>query len=411
MNLLVVAPTCDGEDVGEAWVAFQWVRRLAERYAVTLLTYHKRGRTPAALQLSGLRVVEWTEPMGLGRVERLNSMLKPGYIPFYLKARRWTRAAVARGEHFDLAHQLAPVAMRYPCPVRGMGIPYILGPVGGSLESPPGFALDGDTAPWYVGLRSLDRTRMRFDPALRRTYRDAACVLGIADYVRSSMQDITLRRFEIMSDTGIDQLPEPVDRTGRGGPLRLLFVGRLVRTKGARDAIRALALLRDLPLELDVIGDGFDRQACEELVAEFGLGDRVRLRGQMDRVRVDDFYRSADIFIFPSFREPGGTVVFEAMAFGLPVITTDRGGPGRAVDESSGIRISPHSPEQFACDIAAAIRLLAMEPEVRSRLGAGARLRAADTALWDRKIDRMARLYEEVLDQPEGSAHRPPSST
>ena len=50
-------------------------------------------------------------------------MLKPGYVPFYFRARRWIRQALARGERFDLAHQPVPVAMRYPSPVRRAGHP------------------------------------------------------------------------------------------------------------------------------------------------------------------------------------------------------------------------------------------------------------------------------------------------
>ena len=69
-RLLLIAPTVDGTDVGEAWVAFQWVKRLSERHDVTLLTYTKRGRPPASEQLPGCRVVEWNEPPFIGRAER-----------------------------------------------------------------------------------------------------------------------------------------------------------------------------------------------------------------------------------------------------------------------------------------------------------------------------------------------------
>src|SRR6185437_6104218 len=111
-RLLLIAPTCDGEDVGEAWVAYQWARGLAERHDVTLMTYNKRGSKPASKQLSGLRVIEWQEPAAFGRAERFNSMLKPGYVPFYFRAVRWIRQALASGDHFDVGHKVAPVAMR-----------------------------------------------------------------------------------------------------------------------------------------------------------------------------------------------------------------------------------------------------------------------------------------------------------
>jgi glycosyltransferase involved in cell wall biosynthesis len=399
LKLLLIAPTCDGQDVGEAWVAYQWVRGLARRHDVTLLTYHKRGKTPASHQLTGLRVVEWAEPAALGWAERLNSMLKPGYVPFYIKARRWIRHALAQGERFDLAHQPVPVAMRYPSPVAGLGIPYVMGPVGGSLDSPPGFDNEKDTAPWYTGLRNLDRLRMRIDPVLRGTYEGASCVIGIAPYVSDFLKGMSTRRFEVMSETGIGSLPEPLDRSTRSDRVRLLYVGRLVRTKGARDAIRAMDHLRDLPVLLDIVGDGFDRAACETLASELGVDDRVAFHGRKARDQVEEFYRAADVFVFPSYREPGGNVVFEAMGCGLPLVVSDRGGPGSAVDESCGIRLHPVTPEQYARDIAGAIRRLVEDRDLRLSLGEGARRRVARIALWDRKIDEIELLYEKVLKE------------
>jgi len=397
VKLLLIAPTCDGADVGEAWVGYQWVRLLSARHEVTLLTYHKQGSRPAAGQFPQARVIEWAEPAGLGRAERLNSMLKPGYVPFYFRARRWVRRALARGERFDLAHQPVPVAMRYPCPVRGLGIPYLIGPVGGSLTSPPAFAAEEGTAPWYVGLRRLDALRMRFDPALRRTYEQAGCVLGIAPYVQDFLDGLPVRRFEVMSETGITELAAPTGRSGHpDGPLRLLFVGRLVRTKGARDAIRALSLARDVPAVLDIVGEGPDRAACAALVTELGLSGQVTFHGWQSREQVAGFYRAADVFLFPSYREPGGNVAFEAMAYGLPLIVSDIGGPGNVVDESCGLRVHPVTPEQYARDLAGAITRLA-DPGLRSRLGDGARARATAIALWDSKIRHMETIYAEVL--------------
>jgi glycosyltransferase involved in cell wall biosynthesis len=397
-ELLLIAPTCDGEDVGEAWVAHQWVKRLAPRHDVTLLTYHKRGKTPTSHQLSGLRIVEWEEPSALGRNERLNSMLKPANFWFYGKARRWIQNARARGEHFDLAHQLVPVAMRYPCPAIGTGIPFVIGPVGGSLQTPPGLATDDDTAPWYVGLRALDRVRMRYDPLLRRTYDDAACVLGIAPYALDLLRLRHVRRFEVMSETAIEALPPLPSRSAHGKPVRLLYVGRVVRTKGLRDAIRALPLVRsDAPVVLDVVGDGFDLAACEQLVTELRLDDQVRFHGRLEREHVDAFYRNADIFVFPSYREPGGNVTFEAMSYALPLITSDLGGPGNVVDDTCGIRVHPETTEQFAAALARAIGRLADDPELRHKLGDGARRRVAEIGLWDSKVRHLEALYDDVL--------------
>jgi glycosyltransferase involved in cell wall biosynthesis len=395
-RLLLISSSCDGEDVGEAWVGYQWVSRLASRHDVTLLTMPRRDQTPPSRQIPDARIVEWPEAKLLGRHARLNSMLKPGYIAFYWGARRWIRDALARGERFDAAHQLLPVAMRYPCPAAGLGLPYLIGPVGGSLENPPAFA--DDTAPWYVRLRALDRLRLRRDPLLRRTYEQAESVIGIAPYVREILDGLALRRFDVMSETGLIELPIVEERPPSNGPVRLLYVGRLVRTKGLRDAIRAVAqLTSSTPVLLDVVGEGPDRSTCEALVAELGLGDAVHFHGWQSHERVQGFYRDADVFVFPSYREPGGNVVFESMGYGLPLVVSDLGGPGAAVDDSCGIRVHPENPEQFARDLAAAITRLVDDPELRTQLGAAARRRVADIAVWDRKVEQLEALYDDVL--------------
>lgn len=397
----MIAPTIDASDVGEAWVAYQWAAHLSARFEVTVLTYRKNGAPPIAPQLPRARVIEWREPPLVGRFERFNSLLKPGYFIFALAASRWIAAAERRREVFDVAHQVVPVAMRYPTPLRGSAIPYVMGPVGGSLSSPEGFR-DADSGPWYQRLRALDRWRLRHDPALRASYERAAVVLGIADYVGAFLDGLKIRRFEVLSETGLLSLPAPLqrhvpDRFTRHNPLRLLFVGRVIRTKGARDLVAALARLgADAPVELDVVGEGFDLTATQQLAKHLGISDRVRFHGWKDKDAVQEQYRRAHVFAFPSYREPGGNVVFEAMGNGLPLIVCDRGGPGAAVDNSCAFALPAHDPEQLAEDIANAVRRFLDDPSLVLSMGAAARRRLIEVGLWSSKIDRMEKLYHEV---------------
>ena len=390
-RVLLIAPTIDRFDVGEAWVAYQSASRLARRHELTVLTYTKRGRAPVSGQLAGARVIEWAEPALLGRAERLNSMLKPGYVPFFARARRWVKQALADGERFDVAHQPLPVAMRYPTPVLGLGIPYVIGPVGGSLAAPAGFTAE-DTAPWFVRLRALDHLRLRHEPWLRRTYEEAACVVGIGSYVEEFLAPLRLRRFVAMTETGIDSLPDAVERRPHA-TLRLLFVGRVIRTKGVRDAVRALSHLDDLDVHLDVVGDGFDRPACEQLSASLGQSARITFHGATAHEKVLPFYDNADVFLFPSYREPGGNVVFEAMAAGLPLVVNDRGGPANVVDDRCGLRVPALDPDQYAHDLAQAVRTLAGDPGRRRRMGDGARDRVREVGLWDAKLEQIDEVY------------------
>jgi len=396
MRVLLIAPACDGTDVGESWVAHQWATGLARHHEVTLLTYHKRGRKPAAQQLSGVRVIEWTEPPLLGRAERLNSMLAPGYVAFYFRARKWIRRALERGERFDIVHQPVPVAMRYPSPAIGLGLNVVIGPVGGGLESPRAFAGAQDTDPWYVKLRRLDGWRLAHDPLLRRTYEQANCVLGIAPYVADKLAGHDIARLEIMSETALTGIPAPRDRSGRSGPVRALFVGRMVRSKGPRDLVRAMARCADLRLRLDIVGDGPEREPCEKLAEELGIADRVAFHGRKPRAEVERFYEDADIFVFPSYREPGGNVALEAMGHSLPLIVCDRGGPGAATNEDCAIKLPVTTPQALAEDIAAALRRLTTDEALRLKMGRAAYQHVGRTGLWEQRIALANAIYSEV---------------
>ena len=169
MRVLALAPYCDGQDVGEGWCAFQWVKHLSQVADVTLLTLHRKGRIPVSEQLPGVTVVAWDEPSAMAGLKRFNSMLKPGYMAYYMRARSWLTNALAAGEHFDVAHQFTPIALRYPSPLTGFSIPYVIGPLGGSLSTPAGFVSECASAAWYTRLRSLDRWRLRHDRMLKNS--------------------------------------------------------------------------------------------------------------------------------------------------------------------------------------------------------------------------------------------------
>ena len=109
------------------------------------------------------------------------------------------------------------------------------------------------------------------------------------------------------------------------GRVVLLHVGRAVRTKGLRDVVRAMARLEDLPgVSLVSAGDGEDLEACRAEAVKLGVASRITFLGKISREEVEGHYAAADVFCFPSFREPMGGVFFEAMAHGLPVITAAR---------------------------------------------------------------------------------------
>lgn len=397
-RLLLVIAQCDGGDVGESWCGYKWAFELAHHYDVTMLTNLFPGDVPPSKQVPHARVVEWPAFPFLSRIPRLNRAIKPWYPNFYSKARRWMKNMERNGETFDLVHHMTPMAMRYPSPCAGLGLKYIIGPVAGTLATPAGFLKELDTQPVFMKLRDFDGFRLRHDPMLRKTYEDAAAVICSAPYVKDRLSSFTLKKTIIEPEVSVDEVCSlDMPRSDAVNELKMVFVGRIVRTKGVRDAVRAMSQLKDLPgVTLDVIGEGEDSDACKIETAQLGVQSQVRFLGRKSPAEVMNYYKQADVFCFPSFREPTGIVLFEAMGAGLPVIAADAGGPAHIITDKCGINVYPSSPEKFASGIADAIRKLATQPELRKTMAKEAIKRAAELGLWKNKLVRISALYEEV---------------
>ena len=147
----------------------------------------------------------------------------------------------------------------------------------------------------------------------------------------------------------------------------LVSVGELNRNKNHEVVIRALAGLEDPNLRYLICGKGSEQGRLEALIRELKLEGRVVLAGF--REDITQILCSADCFIFPSIREGLPMSVLEAMAAGLPIITSDnRGTREYIVDDSNGI-VCRNTPEAYQ----AAIRRLVQSPALRRRMGKKAR--------------------------------------
>lgn len=401
LRVLIVCAQCDGEDVGESWCGYQWVSRLAEKCDVTILTSRFPGHRPPSSQLPNVEVIEWDAFPYLSKFPRINSSIKPWYPNFYIRVKFWLKQAKRQGLEFDLLHHLTPMAMRYPSPCAGSKIPYIIGPVGGGLPTPDGFKNELGTEPLFARLRQLDGFRLRHDPMMRRTYENAKLVVCSGPYAADKLSHLNVARIELETEVGISDLPETTTKPKRKpNQLHMVHVGRIVRTKGLRDAIRAMAQLEDLPdVTLKIAGDGEDIGACQQEVEELGLSSKVHFLGKKNRNEVEALYKEADLFLFPSFREPTGIVLFEAMRHGLPILTTNLGGPGHIVTDECGVRVPAENPEQLSNDLARQIRRLATDKRALASLAHGAKVRVAEIGLWNPKIERMVHLYKQVAQK------------
>jgi glycosyltransferase involved in cell wall biosynthesis len=185
----------------------------------------------------------------------------------------------------------------------------------------------------------------------------------------------------------------------RQGMARLVVVSRLVERKGVGNVVTALAGVPGAEL---VIAGGPDEaelssndEACRlmRLAESAGVADRVTLRGRVDRADLPALLRSADAVLCVPWYEPFGIVPLEAMACGVPVVATAVGGlVDTVVDGVTGIHVPPRSPDHLA----AALRCLLDDPDLRHRLGVAGARRARKYG-WPRVARATLGVYGELL--------------
>jgi colanic acid/amylovoran biosynthesis glycosyltransferase len=218
--------------------------------------------------------------------------------------------------------------------------------------------------------------------ALAEKVRRARFVACISEFCRSQlMKLVAAEHWErmVVVHCGVDPAHWAVaHRNGASGAgLHVLCVGRLVPEKGHGILLDALSVLRGRGLEVraTVVGDGPERAALEARARALRLGARVRFAGAVGQDRIGDLFAAADAFCLPSFAEGVPVVLMEAMATGLPVVTTQiMGVPELVRDGESGLLVAPGRPEA----VADALARLAQAPDLRARMGAAARARVED---------------------------------
>lgn len=179
----------------------------------------------------------------------------------------------------------------------------------------------------------------------------------------------------------------PVSRTLDDATFRVGFVGRLDPVKRIGDLIAAIGQMR-ASVQLDVYGEGAQRDSLAHTIETSMLGDRVTLHGSIADPR--EAYSAIDALVLPSEAEGFGLVLIEAMAAGVPVIGTDVDGIRDVVaHERTGLLVPVADPSA----IATAIARLRDDTALRERLIAAAREEVARRFAWPSVIAR----YRDVL--------------
>jgi glycosyltransferase involved in cell wall biosynthesis len=316
------------------------------------------GAAPARLgRLVGMALRALTQ--GSGDIVALRRDL-PTRFPRGQRLQAWNRVLPFAGRHWDVIYFPWNAAAIDHLPVFALSAPVVVSCRGAQVNVAP---------------HNPDRATIR--DGLRTTFARAAAVHCVSEIIKTEAMQLGLdaaKAYVIRPAVDPAHFHPPDRSLRRTGVFSIVTTGSLIWRKGQDYALQAVRFLvdRGIPARLDIIGHGPDRRRILYNVHDLGLQKNVRLLGSLREEEVRQHLQDADAFCLPSLSEGISNAVLEAMACGLPVVTTDCGGMSEAVTEGvEGFLVPVRDPEAMA----RALAQLATDRGLSQRMGQAARQR------------------------------------
>lgn len=408
LRILVLAPDCNPDSICGPLLSYSQAEALAQLHDVTL-AIRSPGEEAVRRRQAPFQAVEvirmpWLERIYAWTLRRvfknnfhnqaLTAFGYPFSVAFEWGVWRRLRTRIRAGE-FDVVLRLLPITAVLPSPLafflRNGPIPFVIGPINGGLPFVQGFSQADNQKQWISGLRNL----YRFLPFARSTYRDASAIMAGSSQTYAEFAMYPDKLF-FLPENGVSRSlcsGAPRDREP-GAKLELIFIGGLVPCKGCDLALRAAApLLRSDSARFTVVGDGPERNRLEQLTKDLGIEKAVSFCGFLSHAETMQRLQSADVLVFPSVRDFGAAVVFEALAAGVVPVVADFGGPGDIVYPAVGYKVSLTNENDVVSEMGKILAGLANDRDLLKRLRQQGVAYARERLCWDAK----ARIVTQIL--------------
>jgi glycosyltransferase involved in cell wall biosynthesis len=414
LRILVLAPDANPESVSVALVCYRHAEALAQLHSVTLVgrasndVALRRPQAPfhaiEAISMPWLdRILDWSIRWIFKNnfhSRMLTAFFYPFAIAFEWQAWRRLRTRIIAGE-FDVVLRLSPVISvipsAFPFFLRNCSIPFIIGPINGGLPWPKGFTQADNQKAWIDNLRNL----YRFMPFARSTYRRAAAIIAGSSQTYTEFAAYREKLF-FVPENGLSSslFSDTVRSSQRDGKLELIFLGALVPFKACDLALRAAApFLRSQAAHFTVVGDGPERSRLEQLTKSLGIEVSVSFCGMLTHAKAMQRLRSADVMVYPSVREFGGGVVFEALATGVVPLVADFGGPGDIVHPNVGRKVALTNEGDVVSQMEKILGEFVHDRNLLDRLRLQGMSYARECLTWEAKAQATTQIMDWVLAQ------------
>jgi len=307
------------------------------------------------------------------------------------------------GAKFDVVHNLNFHNDWTPTFLWMLGKPLVWGPVGHHPNAPKEYVVKPYGKKEYFKSRFLWVLKNMFwklDPFLQISLLKSDKIICMNSGVEKihSLNPSKVIRMPAVSATATAETG-----TKNSEKFIILSVGRLVPMKGFDITIRAfhqfyktLTEEQKNKVQLKIVGKGPLLDKVKSDIGEFGIENAVDLCEWVEKEKMDEIYRQASLFFFPS-HEGAGMVVPEALAYGLPVVCFDNEGPGEFIDSSCGMKIPYSTYEKSVSEFAAILKKMRDDKVMYTELSKGALKKFTTAFDWNVKGEVLKTIYDNLI--------------
>ncbi len=403
MKIILSAFYCHPNKGSEQAVGWNWLVELSKKNEVFCLFYageNQKESVQKAIELLPQKNKIHLYPVDFSHIIDRTTYFRIKYELWQIKAFFEAKKIISETS-IDLIHQVTIAAWWFTGYYWKFNIPLVLGPLlGGQVCPKEALSFLSLKYRIYEVVRSILlflSTKLSVNSII--SMKKAKLVIVGNNETFKLVSKIRINRPTILFSTaGANLEGEKNTETIQNNELKFLWVGLLIHRKNFGFLLKCLEKLPpNINWKLIVIGGGSLLNYWKKITNLSPVNNKIEFHGNIDFSNVTDYYKVADIFLFPSLREGSPSVILEAMAYQLPVIAFNINGADIMINEGCGILIPIENKKQMVKNFVYSIVKLCENPSLRFEMGNMARRRVEENFLWEKRGIEMNKVYEQYI--------------
>lgn len=411
LKVLMVAAAVHPDKGSEPGLGWGWIVALSKYHDLWIITGEREGNREA-IERELLQQPELRSRLKFFFIPRPDGpWLERIWPPYYYRLYRlWHLEALRVAQKltseisFDLAHQLNMTGFREPGFLWTLELPFVWGPVGGTVNVPLRFArmLGAREFLYHLVKVTINNLQLRYHPRVRSALQRADAFITSNSDTQEAFRRVHKKGSIVIQDTGpiSEKLIQSLDSSKEENSIfRISWSGLHISRKALPILLHALAKIQyRVQFHLDIIGDGPMFSRWKKMAKSLGLQDRLTWHGWLAKPKALAIIAQSDLFAFPSLHEGTPTVVMEALSLGVPVLCLDHCGQADVVNSECGIKIPVTDLDSVIKSFAEAILFLDKNEEILQKLSVGAIKRIREFS-WESKAFKMNKFYQAIVEK------------